>query len=272
MATVRANGVELYCEQRGEGEPIVLVHGSWTNADPWAPVAGILAERFRVVAYDRRGHSRSGGSDSQGSVDEDAADLEALIGELELPPAHVATSSHGGNIAMRLAARSPDLLRSLTMHEPPSFGVLGDAPEERAALEQNRADAARVREPLEAGDHEEGARRFVNEIAFGPGAWEEQLPAPVREMFVGNAPTYLDELRDPDNLDVREAELSKLGIPVQITLGTESPSFFSLIADRLAEIFPRCRRRTIEGASHGPQLSHPAPYARLIAEHAGSAS
>lgn len=271
MATVEANGVELYYERSGEGEPIALVHGSWTDADPWAAVARILAGSFDVIVYDRRGHTRSERPDSQGSVDEDAEDLAALIGELGIAPAHVATSSHGGNIAMRLAARRPELFRSLSMHEPPSFGALGDSPEERAAVKDNQAAAARVREPLEAGEHEAGARLFVNEIAFGPGAWEEQLPTAVRDKFVNNAPTYLDELRDPGNLEIREEELSKLEIPVQITLGTESPSFFSLIADRLAQIFPRCRRRTIEGASHGPQLSHPEEYARLIAENAGLA-
>ena len=142
MATVQANGVELYYEEEGEGDPIVLVHGSWTDADAWGAVMTALTERLRVIAYDRRGHSRSERPDTQGSTDEDADDLEALIDGLGLAPAHVATSSHGGNVAMRLAARRPDLFRSLTMHEPPSFGALGDEPEESAAVEQNDAAAA----------------------------------------------------------------------------------------------------------------------------------
>ncbi|TMK54544.1 MAG: alpha/beta fold hydrolase, partial [Actinobacteria bacterium] len=68
MAIARVNGIELYYEVSGSGEPLVLVHGSWGDHHNWDPVVVPLAESFRVVTYDRRGHSASERSAKQGSV------------------------------------------------------------------------------------------------------------------------------------------------------------------------------------------------------------
>ncbi len=59
MSKVRVNGVELFREFQGEGEPLVLVHGSWVDHFNWQGVAPGLAGSFRVLTYYRRGHSQS---------------------------------------------------------------------------------------------------------------------------------------------------------------------------------------------------------------------
>jgi pimeloyl-ACP methyl ester carboxylesterase len=55
----RVNGVELYYELSGSGEPLVLVHGSWGDHHNWDAVAGSPAQSFQVLTFDRRGHSAS---------------------------------------------------------------------------------------------------------------------------------------------------------------------------------------------------------------------
>lgn len=114
MPEASVNGVRLYYELYASGEPLALIHGSWADSTSWRFVVPGLAERFRVLTYDRRGHSRSDRPDAPGSVDEDADDLAALLDALGLAPAHVATVSFGGNIALRLATRRPDLFRRCT--------------------------------------------------------------------------------------------------------------------------------------------------------------
>src|SRR5438128_12247520 len=138
MASVRTNGVQLYYELSGSGEPLVLVHGSWGDHRNWAPVVPALAESFRVLAYDRRGHSASERPAGQGSVFEDADDLAGLIDELGLAPAHVAGNSYGAAIALRAATRRPDVLRSLIVHEPPLFPLLAGTELEPALGEVQR--------------------------------------------------------------------------------------------------------------------------------------
>jgi pimeloyl-ACP methyl ester carboxylesterase len=61
MATAKVNGVRLFYELSGTGAvPIVLVHGSWDSHHDWDLVVPRLTDAFRILAYDRRGHSQSG--------------------------------------------------------------------------------------------------------------------------------------------------------------------------------------------------------------------
>ena len=136
MPDAEVNGVRLYYEVHGGGEPLALVHGSWSDATGWQLVVPGLAESFRVLGYDRRGHSRSERPDTPGCVDEDGDDLAALLEALELAPAHVVTSSYGGNVALRLATRRPEVFRSLSCHEPPLWSLLEGDAESQAMLQQ----------------------------------------------------------------------------------------------------------------------------------------
>ena len=149
------------------------------------------------MVYDRRGHSRSERPDRPGSVDEDGDDLAALLEALDLAPAHVVTSSWGGNIALRLAdAGGRIVFRSLTCHEPPLWGLLEDDPDSRAMLEKGAGSLESLGKRIAEGNHQGAARQFVDEVAFGPGAWERELPARSTERrSYGMLPTFLDELQ-----------------------------------------------------------------------------
>ncbi len=263
MSEAEVNGVRLYYELHGEGELLVLVHGSWGDATNWRFVVPGLAQSFRVLVYDRRGHSRSERPDMPGSVDQDGDDLAALLETLELAPAHVVTSSWGGNIALRLATRRPDVFRSLSCHEPPLWSLLEGDAESQAILQQNARSLAAVGRRIAEGDHEGAAREFVEEVAFGPGAWEDQLPPETRAIFVQNAPTFLDELQDPDQVSIDEDALALVGIPVRLTDGSESSPLFSPVSDRLAQLIPGATRETIEGGAHMPQLQMPELYVEV---------
>ena len=261
--TIDVNGVRLYYELHGSGEPLVLVHGSWGDARSWRLVVPGLAESFRVVVYDRRGHSRSERPDTPGSVDEDGDDLAALLEALDLAPAHVVTNSYGGDIALRLATRRPEVFRSLSCHEPPLWSLLEDDPQSREILQQGARSLQAVGQRIARGDHEGAARQFVEEVAFGPGAWESELPPELRAIFVDNAPTFLDELEDPNQLRIDEAALSQLAPPVRLTQGSESPPTFPAVIDRLVELIPRVSREIIDGAAHVPQLTMPERYVQV---------
>jgi pimeloyl-ACP methyl ester carboxylesterase len=264
MPEVEVNGVSLYYELHGSGDPLVLVHGSWADATGWGAAVPGLAESFQVLVYDRRGHSRSERPPTPGSVYEDGDDLAGLLEALELAPAHVATNSYGGNVALPLAARRPDVFRSLSCHEPPLWGVLASDPEAQQMLEQGAASLESVGMRIAEGDHEGAARQFVEEVAFGPGAWES-FPSEVKEVMVGNAPTFLDELQDPDQLGVDEESLAQLDVPVRFTGGSESPPVFGRAIDRLVELVPGCARETIEGAAHVPHMTTPERYVQNTA-------
>ncbi len=263
MSVARVNGVELYYGLSGSGEPLVLVHGSWGDHHNWDSVVSPLADAFQVLVYDRRGHSASERPAGQGSVFEDADDLAALIDELGVAPAHVAGNSFGAVIALRAATRRPDVFRSLIVHEPPLFPLLAGTDLEPALSEVQRRIGA-VAELLEGGDHEGAARLFVETIAFGPGAWDGQLTPEMREVFVANAPTFLDEVRDPDALQMDLDALSGFGRPALLTSGTTSAPFFGPVVDMVGSSLPRAERVTIDGADHVPHISVPERYVELL--------
>jgi pimeloyl-ACP methyl ester carboxylesterase len=264
MPEAQANGVRLYYEIHGDGEPLVLVHGSWVDATRWRFVVPGLAESFRVLVYDRRGHSRSERPAAAGSVDEDGDDLAALLETSDLAPAHVVTSSFGGNIALRLATRRPQLFRSLCCHEPPLWSLLRRDQAAQEILRQSARSLDAVGRRIVDGDHDGAARQFVEQVAFGPGAWENELKPEMRAIFVQNAATYLDELQDPKQLHIDEDALSQLDLSVQLTQGSASPPTFPAVIDRLVELIPRASRETIDGAGHAPQLTHPERYVEVV--------
>jgi pimeloyl-ACP methyl ester carboxylesterase len=266
MPTSQVNGIHIHWEINGDiGARVVLVHGSWVDQQNWASVVPALSRSFRVLTYDRRGHSRSERPDGQGSVREDVADLAALLEELGHCPAHMVGNSFGASIVLRLAAERADLFRSAIAHEPPLFGLLRDNPNAKNALAAVQARMSAVVSLLAAGDWTQGARQFVETIAFGPGAWSE-LPNEVREVFVFNAPTWLDEVHDPEALEIDLRRLRGFAAPALLTIGDQSPPFFPLVVDRIATTMPHAKMLTYAGAGHVPHLSHPEEYVRVVTE------
>jgi pimeloyl-ACP methyl ester carboxylesterase len=115
MPTIHVNGVDLYYETHGSGEPVLLVHGLGSSTEDWEPQIPDLSKQFEVIAFDVRGHGRSSKPKQRYSVKLFADDTAALIRALGIGPAHVVGISMGGMIAFQLAVDAPELLRSLVI-------------------------------------------------------------------------------------------------------------------------------------------------------------
>jgi pimeloyl-ACP methyl ester carboxylesterase len=269
MATSTINGVELYYEIRGSGDCLVLTHGSWTDGGGWGPAVDLLAERYRVVVWDRRGHSRSQAGDGPGSRAEDAADLAALIERVSAGPVHVAGNSYGANVTLTLLTERPELVATAAVHEPPLFGLLEGNGDSALAGELANVDAdlATVRDLIAAGRHRDAAEYFIEHVALGPGTWD-LLPGAFRAVLETNAPTYGDELADETGLAVDAAALAATSVPLLLTHGTESPDLFRAVIRELAHLIPAARVDVLEGAGHIPHATHPQDWvARLVGFH-----
>lgn len=264
MAMAQVNGVQIYYELQGTGgDPLVLVHGSWESHGDWDLVAPALADSFRVLAYDRRGHSQSERPDGQGSIREDVADLAALIEHLGLAPAWVAGNSLGASIALRLAGERPGLLRGLMAHEPPLLGLIADDPELAPILEDVKGRIGSVAERIAGGDHAGAVEEFMDRVALGPGAWV-QIPPDVQQTMIENAPTFLDEVNDPEQLGFDPAWIRNFSKPALLTRGDQSPPVFPPVVARVAAALPQAELVTFPNAGHVPHVSHPESYIESI--------
>jgi pimeloyl-ACP methyl ester carboxylesterase len=255
MPTQIFNGTPLFCDDKGDGEPLVLVHGSWAEQTTWDLIVAGLARTHRVVRYDRRGHGQSTAPPEEGTVHDDVADLAGLIEDLDMAPANVVGNSFGACISLRLAAERPELVRRLAGHEPPMVCVLIGDPSMQPLLDRQTRIGSVV-ELLEAGKYADAAELFVEQVALGPGTWT-QLPDPIQATFVRNAQTFLGETRDPDGLTIDLDGLGRFSGPVLLSQGDQSPPMFSAIVAKLGSALPNAQHHTFAGAGHVPQITHP---------------
>ncbi|WP_280259781.1 alpha/beta fold hydrolase [Nocardia abscessus] len=139
--TIKVPGATLYYEVSGAGPVLLLLPGSGGDAAVFDPVIEPLAEHFTVVAVDPRGYSRSVldlGPPADIEVEVQSEDAHLLLEHLtpEGEQAYVFGGSGGAVVALDLLARHPGQLRLVIAHEPPSFGVLPDAAEHKAFVEE----------------------------------------------------------------------------------------------------------------------------------------
>jgi pimeloyl-ACP methyl ester carboxylesterase len=264
MRTETVNGVRLAYELTGTGDvPLVTIHGSWSSHETWSQVAPKLSDRYRVLTYDRRGHSASERPAGQGTSHEDVEDAAALIERLGLAPAYVAGNSFGAEIAILLAAERPELVRGLIGHEPAFLFLLGNRPEFATMMADIERDTGAVLDRIRAGDHAGAAELFVESIALGPGTWAH-LPEQMRSRMISNAPTFLDEESDTQYGRIDPRRLERFGGPVLLTIGDQSPPMFAPIVRILADALPQAEVLTFAGAGHIPHATHPREFTEAV--------
>ena len=112
---VEANGLRVYYEVHGEGEPLLLIHGGTATSQSWASHLPALTQRFRVFAPDSRGHGMTDNPTGEFGYRAMAEDVAALIGALGLKRPLVLGYSDGGQIALELGMRYPGLAKALVL-------------------------------------------------------------------------------------------------------------------------------------------------------------
>jgi len=149
--TVVVSGAELYVERAGEGPPLLLISGGGGDAGMYAEVVPLLAARFTVLTYDRRGNSRSRFTHPAASIEVavQAADAIAILDHFGIDRAYLFGSSGGAIIGLDVVTRNTDRLLGAVIHEPPLVQILPpDSAERREIAEIGRL--AREKSPLRA--------------------------------------------------------------------------------------------------------------------------
>lgn len=242
MPTLPTNGVERNHEEHGSGAPIVCIHGAGSTALAWAHAIQKLSRLGRVIAYDRRGCSRSERPEphERTSVAEHADDAAAMIDALGAAPAVVIGRSYGATVATDLALRHPDRVRALVLLE-------GDAPRDMAPAVAEWADAPTERLV------EVGARSGVDAVAealitavAGEDAWPV-LPAEVRRLLEGNRQASAPEVQGEWWLDADASALATIDQPVLLVAAADSPPALRQPVEPLEGARPNARTALVAG-------------------------
>ena len=178
-------GATLYLEVRGSGPVLLCITGGPTDAGMFTDLAERLADRYTVVTYDQRGHSRSplDGEPEDIPVALHADDAAAILRSVGDEPAYEYGSSGGGTIGLDLVARHPELVRTLVAHEAPVMELLPDATEWRSKFEEI-SEAYRTAGVFAAMENfgalvEEGGPNYREEQQ------QQQEPTPADEEMMG---------------------------------------------------------------------------------------
>jgi pimeloyl-ACP methyl ester carboxylesterase len=115
MSYADVNGLSLYYEEHGSGEPLVLLHGGFGAGEVLGPLTAALAADRRVITVDLQGHGHTGELDRPLRAESMADDIAALIAHLDLERADVMGYSLGGMVALRTAIQHPERVRRLVV-------------------------------------------------------------------------------------------------------------------------------------------------------------
>jgi pimeloyl-ACP methyl ester carboxylesterase len=138
-----------------------------------------------------------------------------------------------------------------------------DDPEVASMLTDVMVLTGAVVERIGWGDNAGAAEQFVETVALGPGMWA-QLPEGVRKTMIENAPTFLDEARDPGQIEFNPVWLRGFSKPCLLTKGDHSPPPFAPVVAKLATTVRQAEVVTVPGAGHNPHQSHPDAYVDVI--------
>ncbi len=253
----------LHLVRKGQGPAVVLLHSGGMSARQWRRLQDRLAPRFDVLAPDflGSGDNPPWPAGEPFHFHQDVAQVEALLDALGAP-AHLVGHSYGGLVALTVARRAPQRVRSLAVYDPVAFAVLeGD---DAADVRADRAAADLLRDAADGGSATwMGA--FIDYWS-GAGTWGA-LPDESRAAFERVAPkVYLEVqslLTDRTPLDAYRG----LDLPALLLSGERTPRAAQRVTELLVSALPRATRAVIPGAGHMGPITHGEAVGAAIERH-----
>ncbi|MCS6936050.1 MAG: alpha/beta hydrolase [Candidatus Bipolaricaulota bacterium] len=241
MPKVRANGIQLYYEAHGTGEPLLLIAGIGYGTWLWFKQIPALAPHYHLIAFDNRGAGRSDKPDEEYTVALLAQDAYELLRALGISRAHIFGVSLGGFIAQQLALDHPELVKSLVLCST-SFGGPHMIPPKGEVLQFMAFGAGKetFQYGLELAFSGEYLQQHPDEIA--------QLTRPMRRNPQPRY-AYLRQLMAPLNF-CSEDRLSEIHCPVLIMAGEDDPVVPAENSRRLAAKLPQAQWKIFPGTRH----------------------
>lgn len=266
MKKISVNGTELNYLEQGKGDPVIFVHGSLNDLRAWMPQIEPFSKLYRVISYSRRRHWPNSltddGTDYSATVH--AQDLAALIEALDAGPAHIVAHSYGAYSALLLAARHPELIRTLTLAEPPLIPLLEAIPSGRPLEAAFLGDVWRPSgQAFERGDMEQGVRIFIDGVS-GKGTFD-RLPAPALSMIMDNVAAMAAQTLALDQFPAFTCrDAGKITAPALLLTGEKSPRMLGMIMEELRRCMPESELAIIPGVSHNMHSGNPQAFNETV--------
>lgn len=250
VRTFQVNGYKMAYLARGQGEPLVLVHGSLSDYRVWELQMDSFSADYHTFAVSLRHCFPEcwNGEGDKFSVQQHADDLSVFLKKLNTGPVHLIAHSRGGDVALILAAKHPGLIRSMVLADPaPLNGMLSEESEVGAEIEKRKEFVDAAIERLKLGDVDDGLEVFTDAVS-APGNWKK-LPESAKQTRRDNAWSLISLIADAQvAFDCMDA--GKIGIPVLLVTGDHSPGFYEMMHTALQQCLKKHQKIMIPDASH----------------------
>lgn len=246
--------VQSFASRAARRETLICLHSSGSTGRQWAPIAQALSAHCHVLTPDLLGYAgtQTWPVDALTSLDDEAEALAPLLNE---DGVHLLGHSYGGSVALQIALRWPDRVKSLTLYEPVRFALLfrqlATAAEGDAIVKVGRQIGAQV----QAGMSPAAAARFVDYWS-GDGSWQRMQPRH-QQTLTGRMSKVRAEFEALFADRVPAAAFGALPMPVHLMGGTRSPAPARLVLDILAENCRQATRTVLVGLGHMGPIDEP---------------
>lgn len=246
MPIVNLTTIPLYYEEYGSGQPLLLLHGLGTDGRSWEYQRDLFAEQFRVIVADVRGHGRSARPPGPYSVPQFAADVFALLDQLQIDTFHLLGLSMGGMIGFQMAVDQPNRFKSLT--------VVNSGPELIAQNLKERWQILQRRIVLNFSSMEK-IGEFIGGRLFPEPEQAEYKALFVQQMRENDPKAYKAATNALIGWSVRQ-KLARILCPVLVISGDMD---YTPVANKEAYVreMPTARLQVINNSRHGTPIDQP---------------
>jgi len=268
VKSVFINGDSLHYIDIGKGEPVVFVHGTLDDYRVWQMELDTFAKKHRVIAYSRRyafPNKQVINDSADYSVTIHANDLSELIKKLDLGPVHLVGHSYGAYTALLTTINHPELVKSLTLGEPPVMPLLQNTPGGDTIINNFMARSIKpAAEAFKSGNNEKAIAVFIGGV-IGDSSFFSKIPPEGRSMMMSN----ILELRGaalsknpfpPVSCD----DLKKINTRVLLLTGEKTALLFNAITDELDKCLTNKERAFVPGATHGLEIENPYDFNKIV--------
>jgi pimeloyl-ACP methyl ester carboxylesterase len=249
IETVRSkDGTSIACERRGQGPPLLMVHGSTVDHTRWGGIVSRLAQHFTLYMMDRRGRGQSGDGAAY-AIDREFEDVAAVLDATEIP-ARVLAHSYGAICSLE-AARLTSRIARMVIYEPP-LPLPGQGLNFRSDL-GSRLDAM-----LAAGDREGVVEAFMREvIGIGESGLQEMRHSSSWQVRVAAAHTIPREVAVANTYQFRAEDFAHVRTPTLFLVGSRSPAHMHVATEMASRAIADSRVEVLPGQGHAAMSAGP---------------
>ena len=263
MPHARVDDISIFYKETGHGPPVIFAHAYLGRTDVWAGQRLALAGRYRVIAYDARGHGRTGSPDDRDAYSLSRAidDVVGLMDALDIERAHVCGLSMGAETMLHLLLRHPDRVQTATLAD---IGTGSDDPEAFRAYCSDLAGSCLDRGTSWTFEH----RLTRDEFVLGLSRKREKAMDGLRVLVESQDPKGLayclyGVISDRPRIYSLESELGAVDRPVLVITGALDATVTGPAAF-LARTIPGAVAVVIPDVGHVTNIQAPGPFNRAL--------